>query len=400
MTDESWGFATRAIHAGLDADRATGPGVRPDPVSPAAQDDADGGGGPLGGESAGSARSSRTALEEALAAVEGGAAGFAFESGLAAQDVLLRATLRPGDHVVLGQDVDGGTYHLVADVMGPWGVEHTVADLTDTGAVLDAIRPGQTKLVWVETPAGPLLRVTDIAAVSAHARAAGAVLVVDNTLVGPAVQNPLALGADVVVHSMAACLGGHGDRAGGALVVADGAQLPAGLDGPGGTTSLRDALAFQADASGAAARPREAGRILQGLATVQLRSDRHGASAARIAEHLVGHPGVAQVVYPGLADHPGHGVAARQMRGFGGMLSFRTGSTDAAAVVRAATTLFRLAGSPGGVVSLVGRPARLPHGPGAGSVPALDDLVCLWVGLEDADDLVADLDQALAAVTR
>ncbi len=377
MTDESWGLATRAIHAGLEPARSTGAVLPPDRVP--------------GG-------SSRAALEEALAAVEGGAAGFAFVSGRAAQDALLRATLRPGDHVVLGQDGNRGTYHLVADVMGPWGIEHTAVDLTDAGAVLDAIRPGQTKVVWVETPAGPLLRVADIAAVSAHARAAGAVLVVDSTLAGPAVQNPLALGADVVVHSTAACLGGHGDRAGGALVVADGAQLPAGLDGPTGTTSLRDALAFQADASGAAARPREARRILQGLATLQLRSERHGANAARIAEHLVGHPGVTQVLYPGLADHPGHEVAARQMRGFGGMVSFRTGSADAAAAVCAATTLFTLADGAGGVVSLVGRPAAPPEGSGAGPVP--DDLVCLWVGLEDADDLVADLDRALAVVTR
>lgn len=379
MTDESWGLATRAIHAGLEPARSTGAVVPPDEVS--------------GG-------SARAALEEALAAVEGGAAGFAFASGRAAQGALLRATLRPGDHVVLGQDVDRGTYQLVADVMGPWGVEHTVADATDAGAVLDAIRLGQTKVVWLETPSGALLSVTDIAAVSAHSQAAGAVLVVDSTLAGPAVQNPLALGADVVVHSTAACLGGHGHRAGGALVVADGAQLPAGLDGPNGTTSLRDALAFQHDASGAAAGPREAWRILQGLATLQLRSERHGASAARIAEHLVGHPGVTQVVYPGLADHPDHEVAARQMRGFGGRVAFRTGSPDTAAAVCAATTLFTLAGSPGGVVSFVGRPTRVPHGPGAGAVPVPDDLVCLWVGLEDADDLVADLDQALAAVTR
>ncbi len=271
-------------------------------------------------------------------------------------------------------------------------------DLADTGAVLDAIRPGRTKVVWVETPSNPLLSVADIAVVAAHARAAGALLVVDNTFASPALQNPLALGADVVVHSTTKYVGGHSDLVGGALVVADGAQLPAGLEGPTGTTSLRDALAFHQNASGAVAGPFDAWLALRGLKTLQVRMERHCANAARIAEHLAGHPGVTQVYYPGLADHPGHAIAARQMHGFGGMVSFRTGSAETAVAVCGATTLFTLAESLGGVDSLIEHPARMTHGSAAGTALAVsDDLVRLAVGLEDADDLLADLDRALAA---
>ncbi|HEY0118510.1 MAG TPA: cystathionine gamma-synthase [Cellulomonas sp.] len=397
MTDDSLGFATRAIHAGQEPDPATGAVVPP--IYQVSTYKQDGVGGLRGGwEYSRSGNPTRAALEEALAAVEGGEAGFAFASGLAAEDTLLRAALRPGDHLVLGNDVYGGTYRLVARVLAPWGVEHTPVDLADTGAVLDAIRPGQTKVVWVETPSNPLLSVADIAVIAAHARSAGALLVVDNTFASPALQNPLALGADVVVHSTTKYVGGHSDLVGGALVVADGAQLPAGLEGPTGTTSLRDALAFHQNASGAVAGPFDAWLALRGLKTLQVRMERHCANAARIAEFLLEHRAVTQVYYPGLASHPGHEVAARQMHGFGGMVSFRTGSADTAVAVCGATTLFTLAESLGGVESLIEHPARMTHGSVAGTALAVpDDLVRLSVGLESVDDLVADLDRALEA---
>ena len=398
--DENLGFATRAIHAGQEPDAATGAVVPPlYQVSTYKQD---GVGGLRGGwEYSRSGNPTRAALEAALAAVEGGAAGFAFASGLAAEDAVLRTALRPGDHMVLGNDVYGGTYRLVARVLGPWGVEHTPVDLTDATQLVDAIRPGQTKVVWVETPSNPLLSIADIAAIAAHARAAGALLVVDNTFASPALQNPLALGADVVVHSTTKYVGGHSDLVGGAVVVADGAQLPAGLEGPTGTTSVRDAVRFLQNASGAVAGPFDAWLALRGLKTLEVRMQRHCASAQRVAEFLVGHPAVTHVSYPGLPTHPGHELAARQMRGFGGMVSFRVGSAEVAAAVCGATRLFTLAESLGGVESLVEHPARMTHGSVAGTALEVpDDLVRLSVGLEDVDDLLADLDQALAAATR
>lgn len=398
--DENLGFATRAIHAGQEPDAATGAVVPPlYQVSTYKQD---GVGGLRGGwEYSRSGNPTRAALEEALAAVEGGAAGFAFASGLAAEDAVLRAALRPGDHMVIGNDVYGGTYRLVARVLGPWGVEHTPVDLTQADRLVDAIRPGQTKVVWVETPSNPLLSIADIAAIAAHARAAGALLVVDNTFASPALQNPLALGADVVVHSTTKYVGGHSDLVGGAVVVGDGAQLPAGLEGPTGTTSVRDAVGFLQNASGAVAGPFDAWLALRGLKTLDVRMQRHCASAQRVAELLVGHPAVTEVSYPGLPTHPGHELAARQMRGFGGMVSFRVGSAEAAAAVCGATRIFTLAESLGGVESLVEHPARMTHGSVAGTpLEVPDDLVRLSVGLEDVDDLLADLDRALAAATR
>jgi cystathionine gamma-synthase len=397
-TDESYGFATRAIHAGQDPDAATGAVVPP--IYQVSTYKQDGVGGLRGGwEYSRSGNPTRAALEQALAAVEGGAAGFAFASGLAAEDTLLRAALRPGDHLVLGDDAYGGTYRLIARVLGPWGVEHTAVDLTDPAAVDAAIRPGQTKAVWVETPSNPLLGIADVAALSAAARAAGALLVVDNTFASPALQNPLALGADVVVHSTTKYVGGHSDVVGGALVVGDGAQLPVGLEGPTGTTNLRDALAFHQNASGAVAGPFDAWLTLRGLKTLQVRMERHCANAQRVAEFLVGHPKVTAVHYPGLAAHPGHELAKAQMRGFGGMVSFQVGGEDAAVAVCGATRLFTLAESLGGVESLIEHPARMTHGSVAGTALAVpDDLVRLSVGLEDADDLVADLGRALGTL--
>ncbi|MDC7120022.1 cystathionine gamma-synthase [Cellulomonas fimi] len=391
------GFATRAIHAGQDPDPTTGAVVPP--IYQVSTYKQDGVGGLRGGyEYSRSANPTRAALEAALADLELGAAGFAFASGLAAEDTLLRAALRPGDHVVVPDDAYGGTYRLIARVFGPWGIEHTPVDLTDAGAVSAAIQPGRTKLVWVETPTNPLLNVADIAAISALARGVGALLAVDNTFATPYLQQPLALGADVVVHSTTKYIGGHSDVVGGALVVADGAQLPVGLDGPTGTTHLADALRFHQNASGAIAGPFDAWLTLRGLRTLAVRMDRHVANAQRVAEFLAGHDAVTSVIYPGLESHPGYELAARQMRGAGGMVSFRTGSAESALAVCAATEVFTLAESLGGVESLVEHPGRMTHGSVAGTALEVpDDLVRLSVGIEDADDLVADLDRALAA---
>ncbi|BDO41406.1 cystathionine gamma-synthase [Cellulomonas sp. NTE-D12] len=396
MTDDQ-GFATRAIHAGQEADPATGAVVPP--IYQVSTYKQDGVGGLRGGwEYSRSGNPTRAALEAALAAVERGAAGFAFSSGLAAEDTLLRAVLRPGDHVIVPNDAYGGTYRLVARVFGPWGIEHTPVDLSNPDAVLEAIQPGRTKLVWVETPTNPLLGIADIAAIAAHARAAGALLAVDNTFATPYLQQPIALGADVVVHSTTKYIGGHSDVVGGALVVADGAQLPVGLEGPTGTTNVRDAVAFHQNSSGAVAGPFDAWLTLRGLRTLAVRMDRHLANAAAVAEFLEQRGGVTQVLYPGLESHPGHEVAARQMSGFGGMVSFRTGSAETAVAVCGATQLFTLAESLGGVESLIEHPARMTHGSVAGTALEVpDDLVRLSVGIEDVDDLVADLAQALDA---
>ena len=397
--DHDWtaaaGFSTRAIHAGQDADAATGAVVTP--IYQVSTYKQDGVGGLRGGyEYSRSGNPTRAALEEALASVEGGSHGFAFSSGLAAEDTLLRAVLRPGDHVVVPDDAYGGTYRLIAQVFGPWGIEHTPVNLSDADEVLAAIRPGQTKVVWLETPTNPLLGVADIQAISGHAQAQGALLVVDNTFATPYLQRPIELGADVVVHSTTKYIGGHSDVVGGALVVAAGAQLPVGLDGPTGSTSLADAIGFHQNASGAIAGPFDSWLTLRGLKTLAVRMDRHCANAARVAEFLEGHEKVTQVIYPGLASHEQHAIAAKQMTGFGGMISFRTGSVETALAVCDKTRVFTLAESLGGVESLVEHPHRMTHGSVAGTALEVpDDLVRLSVGIEDVDDLIADLKEAL-----
>ena len=398
-THQDWsgsGFSTRAIHAGQDPDATTGAVVPP--IYQVSTYKQDGVGGLRGGyEYSRSANPTRTALEEALAAVEGGGRGFAFASGLAAEDTLLRATLRPGDHMVVPDDAYGGTYRLVARVFGPWGVDHTPVDLSDLDAVAAAIEPGRTKVVWVETPTNPLLGISDIAALAALARAAGALLVVDNTFATPYLQQPLALGADVVVHSTTKYIGGHSDVVGGALVVADGAQLPVGLEGPTGTTVLADALTFHQNSSGAVAGPFDSWLTLRGLKTLAVRMDRHCSNALTVARFLADHRAVQQVIYPGLADHPGHEVAARQMTGFGGMVSFRAADRATALDICSRTKVFTLAESLGGIESLIEHPAEMTHASVAGSALEVpDDLVRLSVGIEDVADLVADLGQALA----
>src|SRR5690606_17765059 len=281
-------------------------------------------------------------------------------------------------------------------VFGPWGIETTAVDLTDLDAVAAAVEPGRTKVVWTETPTNPLLGVVDIAALSAAARAAGAVLVVDNTFATPYLQQPLALGADVVVHSTTKYIGGHSDVVGGALVVADGAQLPVGLEGPTGSTRLADAVAFHQNASGAVAGPSDACVTLRGPKTLAVRMGQQSSNALEVARFLADHPKVTEVIYPGLESHPHHEVATRQMSGFGGMVSLRTGSLQSALELCDRTHVFTLAESLGGVESLIEHPGKMTHGSVAGTALEVpEDLVRLSVGIENIEDLVADLDAAL-----
>jgi cystathionine gamma-synthase len=381
------GFATRAIHAGQDPDPTTGAVVVPIyATSTYAQD---GVGGTRGGyEYSRSANPTRTALEECLASLEGGTTGLAFASGLAAEDCLLRATCAPDSgggqaHVIIPNDAYGGTYRLFARVFAEWGVQFSPVPMGDLDAVRAAVRPGQTRVIWCETPTNPLLGIADIAGLSAVAAEAGALLVVDNTFASPYLQQPLALGAGVVVHSTTKYLGGHSDVVGGGLITAD--------------PELGERLRFLQNAMGGVAGPFDAWLTLRGIKTLAIRMERHCSNARAVVDLLTRHPKVAQVLYPGLPEAPGHEVAARQMRDFGGMVSFRMREGEPAALdVCARTRLFTLAESLGGVESLIEHPGRMTHASVAGSVlevPA--DLVRLSVGIEDAADLVADLEQAL-----
>ncbi|MGV9570941.1 cystathionine gamma-synthase [Streptomyces nigra] len=374
-------FETLAIHAGNTADPLTGAVVPP--IYQVSTYKQDGVGGLRGGyEYSRSANPTRTALEENLAALEGGRRGLAFASGLAAEDCLLRTLLAPGDHVVIPNDAYGGTFRLFAKVVARWGVEWSVADTSDPAAVRAAITP-KTKVIWVETPSNPLLGITDIAAVAQVARDAGARLVVDNTFATPYLQQPLSLGADVVVHSLTKYMGGHSDVVGGALIAAD--------------AELGEELAFHQNAMGAVAGPFDSWLVLRGTKTLSVRMDRHSENATKIADMLTRHPRVTSVLYPGLPEHPGHEVAAKQMRAFGGMISFRVeGGEEAAVEVCDRAQVFTLGESLGGVESLIEHPGRMTHASVAGSaleVPA--DLVRLSVGIENAEDLVEDLKQAL-----
>ena len=385
MSDDLWhdaGFETRAIHAGYEPDPTTGAVIPP--IYATSTYKQDGVGGLRGGyEYSRSANPTRTALEGALAAVESGTHGFAFASGLAAEDTLVRALCAPGQHAVIPDDAYGGTFRLFDKVEKLWGLAHSPAAVSDVDAVRAAIRPGETRLVWVETPTNPMLTIGDIEALAAVAHDAGALLVVDNTFASPYLQQPLALGADVVVHSTTKYVGGHSDVVGGALVVRD--------------DDLADRIRFHQNAMGAVAGPFDAWLTLRGLKTLGVRMDRHCDNAERVVEHLLGHAAVEQVVYPGLADHPGHEVATKQMRRYGGMVSFRVrGGVDAALAVCERTTVFTLGESLGGVESLIEHPGRMTHASVAGTeleVPA--DLIRLSVGIETIDDLLGDLDRAL-----
>jgi cystathionine gamma-synthase len=382
VTENTAGFETLAIHAGQDPDPVTGAVVPPIyQVSTYKQDGV--GGLRSGYEYSRTDNPTRRTLEECLTALEGGAAGFAFASGMAAEDCLLRAACAPGDHVLIPDDAYGGTFRLMAGVLAGWGVSHRPVRLSDIRAVREALAERPARVLWAETPTNPLLSVADISALAGLAHEAGALLVVDNTFASPYLQQPLALGADAVVHSTTKYLGGHSDVVGGAVVVADPA--------------LGERLGYLQNATGAVAGPFDAWLTLRGVKTLAPRMDRHGQNAGRVADMLAAHPAVTRVYYPGLPGHPGHEVAVKQMRGFGGMVSFQVRGGEAAAVrVCGRTRLFILGESLGGVESLIEHPARMTHASVAGSpleVPA--DLVRLSVGIETAEDLLEDLRQAL-----
>ena len=380
-TPDPWagfGLATRAIHAGQDPDPQTGAVIVP--VYQTSTFAQDGVGGHKGWDYARSGNPTRDALEAALASLEGAGHGFAFASGLAACDAVLR-TLSPGDHVVLANDVYGGTYRQFARVHQPWGLVFDPVDLGDADAVAAAWRP-ETRMVWIETPTNPLLTVFDIAALADFAHERGALVVVDNTFATPALQQPLALGADAVVHSTTKYLGGHSDVVGGAAITSDDA--------------LAERIGFLQNAVGAVPGPWDTFLVLRGLKTLALRMRAHCEGARAVVAVLEQHPAVAQVLYPGLPSARGHAIAARQMSDFGGMVSFRTGDAETALKVCERFRVFTLAESLGGVESLVEHPGRMTHQSVAGSpLEVPDDLVRLSVGIEDPADLVADLEQAL-----
>jgi cystathionine gamma-synthase len=376
------GFDTQAIHAGYDPDPTTGAVIPP--IYATSTYKQDGVGGMRGGyEYSRSANPTRTALEKTIAALEDGERGFAFASGLAAEHTLVQALTSPGGHVVIPDDAYGGTYRLFAKVEQPHGLEHTPVDMSDVDAVRAAIRPGETSLIWLETPTNPLLTIGDIEALAGIAHDAGARLVVDNTFASPYLQQPLTLGADVVVHSTTKYCGGHSDVVGGALVVRD--------------LEAAERITFHQNSIGAVAGAFDSWLTLRGLKTLGVRMERHCDNAEKVVEFLAGHRAVAQVIYPGLEEHPGHAVAGRQMKRYGGIVSFRVaGGEQQALDVCGRAEVFTLAESLGGIESLIEHPGRMTHASVAGTdleVPS--DLIRLSVGIETAEDLLADLDRAL-----
>jgi cystathionine gamma-synthase len=376
----AYGFETLAIHAGQDPDPTTGAVITPIyATSTYAQT---GVGQHKGYEYSRSGNPTRTALETCLAALEGGTRAIAYASGLAAEDCLLRTVCKPGDHAVIPDDAYGGTFRIFSRVLERWGVSYTSVALGDLDAVRAALRP-ETSVIWCETPTNPLLNIADITALSGLAREAGARLVVDNTFASPYLQSPLEHGADVVVHSTTKYLGGHSDVVGGALVVSD--------------AELGEELAYFQNAMGGVPGPFDSWLVLRGAKTLGVRMDRHCANAQRVVELLTSSDAVERVLYPGLPEHPGHEIAAKQMRDFGGMVSFTLRGGEAAALeVATRTRVFTLGESLGGVESLIEHPAKMTHLSAAGSpleVPA--NLVRLSVGIESAEDLLADLSAAL-----
>jgi cystathionine gamma-synthase len=388
------GFETLAIHAGQEPDPVTGAVVPP--IYQVSTYKQDGVGGLRGKELGDAARwidgyeysrtanPTRGALEECLLALEGGTRCLAFASGMAASDCLVRALCQPGDHVLIPLDAYGGTFRLFDKVLTGWNVSYRPVQMSDPAAVRAALGDRQARLIWVETPTNPLLAIADLAILAEVAHEAGALLVVDNTFASPYLQQPIALGADAVVHSTTKYIGGHSDVVGGAIVVAD--------------ADLGARLAFLQNATGAVPGAFDAWLTLRGAKTLGVRMDRHCENAQRIAEMLASHPEVSEVFYPGLPSHPGHEIAAKQMRGFGGMVSFRArGGPAEALALCGRTRLFTLGESLGGVESLIEHPGRMTHASTAGSpleVPA--DLVRLSVGIETCDDLIEDLRMALA----
>ncbi|MCY4435324.1 MAG: cystathionine gamma-synthase, partial [bacterium] len=374
-----WGFDTRAIHVGQEPDEATGAITVPIHLSTTFMQTAPG--QHRGFEYARTSNPTRVALERCLAGLEGAEHGMAFASGMAAEDALV-AMLRPGDHVVVGTDAYGGTFRLIARIYGERGIEWSAVDMTDMDALSAAIRP-ETRQVWVETPTNPMLTVVDIAAVVDVAHASGADVVVDNTFATPYLQNPLELGADVVVHSTTKYLGGHSDVVGGFIAV--------------NREDLAERLSFVQNAVGAVPGPFDCYLLLRGIKTLGVRMDRHCNNAQAVAEYLDGHRAVERVMFPGLPGHPGYEVAAAQMRRPGGMVSFIHAGGEAAAVAAVSSTqVFHLAESLGAVESLIEQPSTMTHLSVADSPLAVDPgLVRLSVGIETVDDLLADLKQAL-----
>ena len=378
-------IATRAIHAGQEPDPTTGAVVTPIFATSTFKQDGVLGlrGGPAYSRSI---NPTRTSFDEQLAAVEGGKYALSFSSGLAAIDVLLRSTIKPGDNILLGNDVYGGTYRLLSKVFVPWGVGLDVVNITDLKAVETALASKHYQYVWVETPSNPLLNITDIAATTEVAHKYGTKVAVDNTFASPALQHPLADGADVVVYSTTKYIGGHSDVVGGAVVVND--------------EETREKVAFLQNAAGAVPSPFDSWLDIRGLKTLDLRVKRHSANALKVAEWLESQPSdvIERVWYPGLESHPGHEIAARQMHGgFGGIVSVQLAAgAEAAKHFVDHTQIFTLADSLGGVESLIEVPAAMTHASVAGTtlqVPA--NLVRISVGIENADDLIADLKQAL-----
>ena len=378
-TWDDMGFATRAIHAGQEPDEQTGAVIVPVyQTSTFAQSAV---GEHKGWDYARSGNPTRDALETAIASVEGGRHGHAFASGLAGSDAVLR-TLKPGDHVVIANDVYGGTYRQFARVHAPWGLHFDPVDLSDLDAV-DRVWRDSTRMLWVETPSNPLLSIFDIRALAEVAAQRNALVVVDNTFATPYLQQPLSLGADIVVHSTTKYIGGHSDVVGGAVVTNDG--------------ELSERIGFLQNAIGGVPGPWDTWLTLRGLKTLAVRMRAHCENAHAVVAALEASDAVETVLYPGLPSHPGHDIATKQMRDFGGMISFRMRDEAAALAACARFKVFTLAESLGGVESLVEHPGQMTHMSVAGSpleVPA--DLVRLSVGIEDTADLVADVEQALA----
>ncbi|MGO4783222.1 cystathionine gamma-synthase [Cryobacterium sp. W22_MBD10_FK3] len=383
-TTENKKFNTIAIHAGQEFDPSTGAVIPPIyQTSTYVQESI----GVLRGgyEYSRGGNPTRTSLETMLAALEGGKHGLSFASGLAAEDSLLRAVLVPGDHVVLGNDVYGGTHRLINRVHGAWGVRNTTVEMSDLAAVEAAIIPGETKILWVETPSNPLMKISDVAGLVEVGHRHGVLVVVDNTFASPALQQPLALGADVVVHSTTKYLGGHSDVIGGGLVMND--------------DDLAEKTAFIQFAAGPVSAPLDAWLTVRGIKTLAVRMERHSSNALTIARYLQTHPAIEKVYYPGLESHPGHELAKRQMSAFGGMLSLAfKGGESAARLFAESMELFQLAESLGGVESLVNYPSEMTHASVRGTeLEVATNIVRLSVGIEDIDDLLADLAQALPA---
>jgi cystathionine gamma-synthase len=382
-------FSTRAIHAGQDFDPTTGSVIPPVYFTTTFVQDGIGG-FRNGYEYTRGGNPTRDALQTLLASLEGGDRAFSFASGLAGEDTLLRAILSAGDHVLMGNDVYGGTHRLVNRAHVPWGIELSTVDMSDLDAVAAAIRPN-TAVLWVETPSNPLMKITDISAVAAIAHAAGAIVVADNTFASPYLQQPLSLGADVVVHSTTKYLGGHSDVLGGAVVLRDDTVVRG--------ESLADKVAFLQFGVGAVSGPMDAWLTIRGIKTLAVRMDRHSSNAQTIAEALVGHPKVSQVFYPGLPDHPGHQLAASQMTAFGGMISLQLADGPTARTFAESTKLFQLAESLGGVESLMCYPSEMTHASVRGTALEVpESIVRLSVGIEGVDDLLGDLQQALEQI--